>query len=89
MSRKKKVIIGVCWLILVAAVSLFADLPKKGTVTEFVNDAVVIKSDDGKRVTLVEDYLSYVATGEELAIGDKVVIRDRLFHDLSIHPVRE
>ncbi len=89
MSRKKKAIIGVCWLVLVAAVSLFADLPKKGTVTEFVNDAVVIKSDDGKRVTLVEDYLSYVATGEELAIGDKVVIRDGLFDDLSIHPVRE
>ena len=89
MSRKKKVIIGVCWLVFVAAVSLFADLPKKGTVTEFVNDAVVIKSDDGKRVTLVEDYLSYVATGEELAIGDKVVIRDGLFDDLSIHPVRK
>ncbi len=89
MSRKKKVIIGVCWLVFVAAVSLFADLPKKGTVTEFVNDAVVIRSDDGKRVTLVEDYLSYVATGEELAIGDKVVIRDGLFDDLSIHPVRK
>jgi len=89
MSKKTKVIIGVLWVIFVAAISLFADLPKKGTVIDFVEDAVVIKSDDGKRVTLIEEYLTYIPTDEELSVGDKVVIRDGLFSDLSIHRVGE
>lgn len=87
MSKKIKVIIGVLWLILVAAISLFADFPQKGTVTEFVDDGVVIKSDDGKRVTLIEEYLTYIPTGEQLSIGDRVIIKDGLFDDLSIHRV--
>lgn len=87
MSKKIKVIIGVFWLILVAAISLFADFPQKGTVTEFVDDGVVIKSDDGKRVTLIEEYLTYIPTGEQLSIGDRVIIKDGLFDDLSIHRV--
>jgi len=86
-SKKIKVIIGVLWLILVAAISLFADFPQKGTVTEFVDDGVVIKSDDGKRVTLIEEYLTYIPTGEQLSIGDRVIIKDGLFDDLSIHRV--
>ena len=85
MSKRVKVIIGVLWLILVAALSLFADLPRKGTVIDFVDDAVVIKSDDGKRVTLIEEYLTRIPTGEPLSVGDKVIIRDGLFDDLSIH----
>ena len=87
LSKKIKVIIGVLWLILVAAISLFADFPQKGTVTEFVDDGVVIKSDDGKRVTLIEEYLTYIPTGEQLSIGDRVIIKDGLFDDLSIHRV--
>ena len=87
MSKKIKVIIGVLWLILVAAISFFADFPQKGTVIEFIDDAVVIKSDDGKRVTLIEEYLTYIPTGEQLSIGDKVIIKDGLFDDLSIHRV--
>ena len=87
MSKKIKVIIGVLWLILVAAISLFADFPQKGTVTEFVDDGVVIKSDDGKRVALIEEYLTYIPTGEQLSIGDRVIIKDGLFDDLSIHRV--
>ena len=84
---KKKALIGVLWLILVAAISLFADFPQRGTVADFVDDAVIIKSDDGKKVTLIEEYLTYVPTGEQLSVGDKVVIRDGLFSDLSIHQV--
>jgi len=87
MSKKIKVIIGVLWLILVAVISLFADFPQKGTVTEFVDDAVVIKSDDGKRVTLVEDYRTYIPEDEEWYVGDKVIIRDGLFSDLSLHRI--
>ena len=87
MSKKIKVIIGMLWIILVVAISLFADFPQKGTVTEFVDDAVVIKSKDGKRVTLIEEYLTYIPTGEQLSVGDKVIIRDGLFDDLSIHRV--
>ena len=89
MSKKIKVIIGVLWLILVAVISLFADFPQKGTVTAFVDDAVVIKSDDGKKVTLIEEYLTCIPIGEELSVGDKVVIRDGLFDDLSIHRLDE
>lgn len=87
MSKKIKALIGVLWLILVAAISLFADFPQRGTVADFVDDAVIIKSDDGKKVTLIEEYLTYVPTGEQLSVGDKVVIRDGLFSDLSIHQV--
>ena len=87
MSKKIKALIGVLWLILVAAISLFADFPQRGTVADFVDDAVIIKSDDGKKVTLIEEYLTYVPTGEPLSVGDKVVIRDGLFSDLSIHQV--
>ena len=87
MSKKIKVIIGMLWIILVVAISLFADFPQKGTVTEFVDDAVVIKSKDGKRVTLIEEYLTYIPAGEQLSVGDKVIIRDGLFDDLSIHRV--
>lgn len=89
MSKKIKVIIAVLWLILVAAISLFADFPRKGTVTEFVDNAVVIKSDNGKRVTLIEEYLTYIPTGEQLSVGDKVIIKDGLFSALSIHRVDE
>ena len=87
MSKKIKALIGVLWFILVAAISLFADFPQRGTVADFVDDAVIIKSDDGKKVTLIEEYLTYVPTGEQLSVGDKVVIRDGLFSDLSIHRV--
>jgi len=89
MSKKIKVVIGVLWVILVVAISLFADLPQKGTVTEFVDDAVVIKSDDGKRVTLIEEYLTYIPTGEELSVGDKVKITDGLFSELRIYRLEE
>ena len=85
MSKKIKVTIGILWLILVAAITIFADFPRRGTVTGFVDDAVVIKSDDGKRVTLIEEYLTYTPTGKPLSVGDKVIIKDGLFDDLSIH----
>lgn len=87
MSKKIKVTIGVLWVILVAAISLFADLPRKGTVIDFVEDAVVIKSNDGKRVTLFEEYLTYIPTGEELSVGDTVIITDGLFDGLKIYRI--
>ena len=87
MSKRIKVLIGMLWLILVAAVSLFADLPQRGTVIDFEEDAVIIKSNNGKKVTLIEEYLTYVPTGEPLSVGDKVIITDGLFDDLSIHRI--
>ena len=89
MKKKTKVIIGVLWVILIAAISLFADFPRKGTVIDFVDDAVVIKSDDGKRVTLVEDYRTYIPEDEEWCVGDKIIIRDGLFSGLSLHRIDE
>lgn len=89
MSKKSQVIIAVFWVILIAAISLFADFPQKGTVIDFVDDAVIIKSDDGKKVTLIEEYLTYIRTGEELSVGDEVIIRDGLFDDLTIYHIDE
>lgn len=90
MKKKTKVIVAVlCVLLVVAlcAISLFADFPHKGTVIDFVDDAVVVKSDNGKKVTLIEEYQTYISAGEELSVGDKVIIRNGLFSDLSIHRV--
>ncbi|MBQ6897299.1 MAG: hypothetical protein IJN69_08865 [Oscillospiraceae bacterium] len=74
---------------MIATISLFADFPRKGTVIDFVDDAVVIKSDDGKRVTLVEDYRTYIPEDEEWYVGDKIIIRDELFSGLSLHRIDE
>ena len=89
MKKRTKVIIGVLWVILIATISLFADFPRKGTVIDFVDDAVVIKSDDGKRVTLVEDYRTYIPEDEEWCVVDKIIIRDGLFSGLSLHRIDE
>ena len=71
MSKKIKVIIGVLWLILVAAISLFADFPQKGTVTEFVDDAVVITNNKGVVVDtgISLDNMPYIMVLALLALG--------------------
>ncbi|MBR4057616.1 MAG: hypothetical protein IKK00_05715 [Oscillospiraceae bacterium] len=79
----------ICAILVVAltAISLYSDFPKKRTVIEFVDDAVIVKSNNGKKVTLIEEYQTYISAGEELSVGDKVIIRNGLFSDLSIHRV--
>ena len=88
MSKKT---IAVLWIALVFFVYLFAGSfrSEKGTITEFVDNAVIIASDDGKKVTLVEDYLAYIPTGEQWSVGDRVKIRDGLFGELRIYRLGE
>ena len=89
MSKKTKVIIAVLWLAFVLFICVLVGSTKKGTVTEFVGDAVIVASDDGKRVTLIEDYRAYISTDEQLSVGDKVRITDGLFGELTIHRLAE
>ena len=86
MSQKTKVIIAV---LLVAFVWISVGSSEKGTIIEFVDDAVIIASDDGEKVTRIEDYRTYIPTGEQWSVGDKVKIRDGLFSKLSIHRLTE
>lgn len=88
MSKKTKTIIAgiLTGLILYIVIK---GLPEKGTITEFAGDAVIIKSDDGKKITLIENYRDYISPEEQLSIGDTVKIRDGLFSDLSIHRLEE
>ena len=83
MSKKAKAIIAgiLAGLVLMA---VFKGLPEKGTIIKFVDDAVIVASENGKKVTLVEDYRTYIPTGEQWSVGDKVKIRDGLFSELSI-----
>ncbi|MBE6894801.1 MAG: hypothetical protein E7483_04315 [Ruminococcaceae bacterium] len=63
MSKKAKTIIAAILTGLILYIVL-KGLPEKGRITEFVGDAVIIKSDDGKKVTLVENYRTYISEDE-------------------------
>ena len=89
MSKKMKVSIGVLWLIFVFIITYLTDFPRKGTIIEFVNDAVIIASENGKRVTLIEEYHTYVPEGEQWSVGDKVIVIDGLFSGMTIHRLTE
>ena len=84
MSTETKNLI-VALLVMFVLVSVFIGPSEKGTIIEFVDDTVVIASEDGKKVTRIEDYLTYIPTGEQWSLGDKVIIRDGLFSKLRIH----
>lgn len=84
MKKKTQIMIAALWLTFVLIIYVLAGSSQKGTVTDFVDDAVIIASADGKRVTLIEDYHNYISVGEQLSIGDKVKIRDGLFGELTI-----
>ena len=84
MSKETKNLI-VALLVMFVLVSVFIGPSEKGTIIEFVDDAVVIASEDGKKVTRIEDYLTYIPTGEQWSVGDTIKIRDGLFSKLRIH----
>ena len=84
MSKETKNLL-VALLVMFVLVSVFIGPSEKGTIMEFVDDAVVITSEDGKKVTRIEDYLTYIPTGEQWSVGDTVKIRDGLFSKLRIH----
>ena len=88
MSKETKNLL-VALLVMFALVSVFIGPSEKGTIMEFVDDAVVIASEDGKTVTRIEDYLTYIPTGEQWSVGDTVKIRDGLFSKLRIHRLAE
>lgn len=89
MGKKAKVIIAVI-LVAFVLISAFGGSSEKGTIIEFVDDAVIIASEDGKKVTRFEDYRTYIPTGEQWSVGDKVKIRNGgIFNGLSIHRLTE
>lgn len=88
MRKKTKVIIAVL-LVVFVLIGVFAGSSEKGMIVEFIDDAVIIASKDGKKVTRYEEYHSYIPTGEQLSVGDKVVIRGGLFRELSIQRLME
>ena len=88
MSKETKNLLVVL-LAMFVLLSVFIGSSKKGTIIEFVDDAVIIASEDGKKVTRIEDYLTYIPTGEQWSVGDKVKIRDGLFSKLRIHRLAE
>ena len=87
MRKKTKAIIGVLWVALVLFICILAGSfrAEKGTIRKFVDNAVIIASDDGKSVTLIEDYHTYIPDGEQWLVGDRVKIRDGLFSELRIY----
>ena len=86
---KKKVIIGIC--VLLGMVLIIASLGRseRGTITEFVDNAVIVTSDDGKKVIRIENYHSYVSTGEQWSIEDKVEIKSGIFTGFSVRRLTE
>lgn len=84
MSKETKNLIAAL-LVMFLLISVFIGPSEKGTIIEFVDDAVIIASEDGKKATRIEDYLTYIPTGETWAVGDTVKIRDGLFSKLRIH----
>ena len=88
MSKETKNLM-VALLVMLILVSVFIGSSEKGTIIEFVDDAAIIASEDGKKVMRIEDYLTYIPTGEQWSVGDKVKIRDGLFSELRIHRLAE
>ena len=86
---KKKVMIGIC--VLLGMVLIIASLGRseRGTITEFVDNAVIVTSDDGKKVIRIENYHSYVPTGEQWSIEDKVEIKSGIFTGFSVRRLTE
>lgn len=61
-----------------------------GTIIEFVDDAVIVAMEDGKSVIRIEDYHTYIPTGEQWLLNDKVQIKNsRILNKLSIHRLKE
>lgn len=88
MSKETKNLLVVL-LAMFVLLSVFIGSSEKGTIIEFVDDAVIIALEDGKKVTRIEDCLTYIPTGEQWSVGDKVEIRDGLFSKLRIHRLAE
>ena len=88
MSKKIKVIITVL-LVAGVLISVFRGSAEKGTIKEFVDDAVIVEFDSGTKVVRIENYLTYIPTGEQWSVGDKVEIRNGLFNKLSMRLLTE
>ncbi len=89
MSKKKEVLIATLWVVFVLFIYALVGGLKTGTIIEFVDDAVIIASENGKRVTLIEEYHTYIPAGEKWSVGDKVIVIDGLFSGLTIHRLTE
>ena len=87
MSKKTKVMIAVL-LVAVVLISVFRGSAEKGTIKEFVDNAVIVELESGTKVVRIENYHTYIPTGEQWSVGDKVEIRDGLF-ELSIRLLTE
>ena len=82
--KKKTLIVIAVILIALILLTMFGSKSEKGTIKEFVDDAVIVALDDGKTVVRIEDYHTYISTDEEIAVGERVKIKCALFNDMRI-----
>lgn len=82
--RKKIKVLILALLAIFILISVVGSRSDKGTIKEFIDDAVIVALDDEKAVTRIEDYHRYIPTGEQWSVGDKVKIRYGFFNDLRI-----
>ena len=86
---KKRVIIAAV-ILLVLGLLLCRGEVVKGSIIEFKDNAVIVASEDGKKVVRVEEYRTYVPADEEWAVGDRVAIRSSTpFRKMSLHRLAE
>lgn len=82
--KKKTIIVIAVILIALILLTIFGSKPEKGTIKEFVDDAIIVALDDGKTVVRIEDYHTYISTDDEFVVGDRVKIKCALFNDMNI-----
>ncbi len=78
---KKKTISIIAGIIFgLLLLTIFGNISEKGTIKDFVDDAVIVAIDGGKKVVGINDYRTYISDDDEFVIGDRVIIKRAFFN---------
>ena len=81
-KKTMSIIAGIIFGLLL--LTIFGNIPEKGTIKDFVDDAVIVALDGGKKVVGINDYHTYISDDDEFVIGDRVKIKRALCNDTRI-----
>ena len=82
---KKKTISIIAGIIVgLLLLTIFENIPENGTIKDFVDDAVIVAIDGGKKLVFINGYRTYISDDDEFVIGDRVKIKRAFFNDTRI-----
>ena len=63
---KKKTISIIAGIIFgLLLLTIFGNIPENGTIKDFVDDAVIVAIDGGKKLVCINDYRTYISDDDE------------------------